>query len=80
MSKIIGIKTLQIQTMTRMSALSGKLTNLEKQDAEKLKGILLEAINSRSKKISLNKAAATASVKEDLDIQQDEYSLELFQP
>ncbi len=71
-SRILGIKSLQIQTMTRMSAFAGRLKNLEKQDADKLKAILLEAINSRSKIISLNKSAAATSISEDLSTQQDE--------
>jgi membrane protein YdbS with pleckstrin-like domain len=71
-SRILGIKSLQIQTMTRMSAFAGRLKNLEKQDAEKLKAILLEAINSRSKIISFNKSAAATSISEDINTQQDE--------
>jgi uncharacterized membrane protein YdbT with pleckstrin-like domain len=67
LSRIIGLKALQIQTMTASSALAGRVQNLTKPDAERLKSILLQEINKKSKG-----SENTANIKEDISIQQDE--------
>lgn len=50
--RIAGLKALQIKTMTASSALAGNINNLTEADADALKQLLLQQVNSRSKKAS----------------------------
>jgi uncharacterized membrane protein YdbT with pleckstrin-like domain len=48
-SRILGLKTLQIQTMTAGSAAAGRLRDLKEEDADALKKALLQLVNQRSR-------------------------------
>jgi uncharacterized membrane protein YdbT with pleckstrin-like domain len=69
--RIIGLKKLQIQTMTVGSAVDGGVSNLTVRDADTLKGIILGRINSGSKTKG-RKSSSDLAIKEDLKEQLDD--------
>lgn len=60
-SKLLGLKALQIETMTSSSALAGRLANLTEKDADTMQQSLLQIVNSRSKKAA-QKTVSNAAV------------------
>lgn len=67
--QIIGLKKLQIKTMTKTSALAGNLSRLTDKDADELKQGLMQRVNDRSQQ---NKGAVKTTAKYDIKNEQDE--------
>jgi membrane protein YdbS with pleckstrin-like domain len=71
--KIVGLKTLQLQTMTTSSQSAGSLANLTDTDADELRNRLLDAINRKSTaKAQSKESVKLESIQQDIEEQQDE--------
>lgn len=69
--RIIGLKSLQIETMTRASAIAGKLANLRDSDATELRTALLAIVNDHSQQRA-SQLQNESLIENDLYAQKDE--------